>query len=74
MPYASTGLTAGDVSERTKIPPSTLAHHLREMEAGHVIERVTQGRKTIIKPNLTSLSQIAGLITKLCCRADGDQK
>ncbi|WP_293450937.1 helix-turn-helix domain-containing protein [Planktotalea sp.] len=72
MPYAASGLSAGDLAQKTSIPPSTLAHHLREMEAGNVIERIAQGRKTIIKPNLTSLSSIAGLITQLCCTSEGE--
>ncbi|MGH1575648.1 ArsR/SmtB family transcription factor [Planktotalea sp.] len=72
MPHATNGLTAGEVAERTKIPPSTLAHHLREMEMGHVIQRIAEGRKTIIKPDLTSLSQIAGLISELCCCAEDE--
>ena len=71
MPHAASGLSAGDLAQTTHIPPSTLAHHLREMEAGRVIERIAAGRKTIVKPNLNSLSNIAGLITQLCCTAEG---
>ena len=70
MPVATSGLSAGELAERTKIPPSTLAHHLREMEHGRVILRQADGRKTIVKPDLAALSEIASLLTKLCCSTD----
>lgn len=67
MPHALKGLTAGALARATNIPPSTLAHHLREMELGRVIMRQSEGRKTIVKPDLAALSEIANLLTKLCC-------
>ena len=70
MPYAASGLTAGELAHSTKLAPSTLAHHLREMEQGGVIIRQADGRKTIVRPNLSSLSEIASLLTQLCCSAE----
>lgn len=67
LPRALEGLTAGELAERTNTPPSTLAHHLREMEQSEVILRRPQGRKTIVTPNLTTLSEISALLTQLCC-------
>lgn len=70
MPHAASGLTVGALSKQTKIPPSSLAHHLREMEAGRVVERIPSGRKTIVLPNLAALAQIATLLTQLCCSGE----
>ncbi|MGB7319658.1 MAG: winged helix-turn-helix domain-containing protein [Planktotalea sp.] len=70
MPHAGQGLSAGELSKRTQIPPSTLAHHLREMETGQVILRIPDGRRTIVKPNLATLTQIAALVSQLCCSAE----
>lgn len=67
LPRARDGLSAGELAEQTRTPPSTLAHHLREMEQGHVILRRAEGRKTIVTPNLTTLNDIAVLLTQLCC-------
>lgn len=67
MPQAVSGLTVGELSKATKIPPSTLAHHLREMELGRIILRRAEGRKTIVKPDLAALNEIANVLTNLCC-------
>lgn len=67
LPLATQGMTAGELAEKTGVPPSTLAHHLREMEAAQVIARTQEGRKTIVTPSLATLTQIAHLLTRLCC-------
>ncbi|WP_085307865.1 ArsR/SmtB family transcription factor [Planktotalea arctica] len=71
---AQDGLSAGELAARTQIAPSTLAHHLREMEQGQVITRESHGRKTIITPNLSTLGDIAALLTQLCCREPATHK
>lgn len=71
MPYALKGMTAGEIAQRTGLPPSTLSHHLKEMENGGVITRTALGRKTIVRPSLDTLTSIASLLTQLCCQDDG---
>lgn len=74
LPKATSGLTAGEVAQATQIPPSTLAHHLREMEEGRVIIRRQEGRKTIITPCLTTLSSIAAMLTQMCCTQENPER
>lgn len=64
------GLTAQELAAQTGIPPSTLSHHLREMEQGGVILRTPHGRQTITTLNLSRLMQLIGDLMSVCCAAD----
>lgn len=61
------GLKASYLSDETGLAPSTLSHHLREMEKGGVIERTVQGQSTITTLNLKNLNNIASTLMQLCC-------
>ena len=41
------GLTASDIQERIALPASALAHHLRFLAAGGLIEQERKGRVVI---------------------------
>jgi DNA-binding transcriptional ArsR family regulator len=68
------GLNAGHLSVETSLAPSTLSHHLREMEKGGVVERSTVGQTTITSLNLTNLTEIMSSLMQLCCSVDIHQK
>jgi DNA-binding transcriptional ArsR family regulator len=59
--------TAGQIAKAVGLAPSTLAHHLREMEAGGVISRAAQGRSTVVTLRLDSLTELTATLTQLCC-------
>ncbi len=66
------GLTAGQLGEATCVAPSTLAFHLREMERGGVVQRRPDGRRTIVRVDISRLTSIASTLTRFCCAgADG---
>ncbi|MCF6321924.1 MAG: winged helix-turn-helix domain-containing protein [Rhizobiaceae bacterium] len=67
LPNADEGMRTGDLSEVTGLPPSTLSHHLRELEYGGVIERQVLGRTTIVRPNLKALVEVVNILTQICC-------
>ena len=52
------GLKAATLSTETSLAPSTLSHHLREMEKGGVIIRHIDGQSTITSLDLTRLTTI----------------
>ena len=61
------GLTVGEVQDRTGIPPSTLAHHLRFLAAGGLVEQEKSGRATINRARFGALRELAQFILSECC-------
>ena len=62
-----TGLTVGEIQNRTGIAPSTLAHHLRFLAAGGVVEQEKIGRTTINRACFDELGNLAQFILSECC-------
>ena len=67
------GLTVGEIQERTGIAPSTLAHHLKFLAAGGVVEQEKAGRTTINRACYDELRNLARFILAECC-ADEPKK
>lgn len=65
------GLLVGAIQERTGIPASTLAHHLKFLTSAKLIIQDKQGRTILNKANFTHLQTLAGFILDECC---SDQK
>lgn len=70
LPHASHGLATGELGQRLNAAPSTLSHHLREMESGGILRRHTEGRSTRITLELDRLAGLANALMGLCCCAD----
>ena len=58
------GLLVGDIQQRTGIPASTLAHHLKFLSAAHLINQEKQGRTIINRANFEHLEALAEFILK----------
>ncbi|UWR06765.1 MULTISPECIES: ArsR/SmtB family transcription factor [Ruegeria] len=67
------GLTVGEIQSRTGMAPSTLAHHLRFLAAGGVVEQEKSGRTTINRACFDELRSLAQFILSECC-ADESRK
>lgn len=52
----------GDLGELVDIAPSTLSHHLKELEDAGVIERVRDGRYLYCRVNQPMLDQLGTLL------------
>lgn len=65
------GLTIGDVRERTGIPPSTLAHHLKFLSGAGLVSQEKDGRRVINRAAFDTLNDLARYILRECC-ADTD--
>lgn len=61
------GLAVGDIQERTGIPASTLAHHLRFLAAAGLIEQRKEGRSIISTARFDHLQDLAAYILTACC-------
>ena len=67
------GLTVGEIQERTGIAPSTLAHHLKFLAGGGVVVQEKAGRSTINRADFDQLHVLADFILGECC-ADAPKK
>lgn len=67
------GLLVGDIQERTGIPASTLAHHLKFLTSAGLIVQEKRGRSIINRANYSHLQELAAFILEECC-ADQEGK
>lgn len=70
LTHAVNGRHFGDLSKDLKISPSTLTHHLNEMENAGVLTRKTVGRTTTLRLDLSALTQATAQLVGLCCSAE----
>jgi DNA-binding transcriptional ArsR family regulator len=70
LAHASTGRQFGEIVSAVGLSPSTLTHHLREMERAGVLIRTPEGRATRLRLDLTALADALGQLTRLCCTQD----
>jgi len=61
-------MTFGELQKSTRIAPSTLSHHLREMENGNVILQKPEGVSTKVELNLSHLQKILADLMSKCCK------
>lgn len=61
------GLTVGEIQARTGIAPSTLAHHLKFLAAGGLVEQERAGRSVISRACFGELRNLAQFILSECC-------
>lgn len=67
-----TGLPTGTIGERTGIPASTLAHHVKFLAAAGLISQDRQGRMIICRARFDHLRALAGYILKSCCADEAE--
>lgn len=67
------GLTVGEIQQRTGMAASTLAHHLKFLAAGGVVDQTRQGRSTFNRADYDRLRELADFILSECC-ADQPQR
>lgn len=61
------GLTVGEIQERTGIAPSTLAHHLKFLTAGDLVAQQKTGRTVLNRANYDRLRELSDFILDQCC-------
>lgn len=69
LAHTADGRQFGQLSKDLQISPSTLTHHLNEMEAAGVLTREPEGRATRLRLNLPILTGAVQQLTQLCCPA-----
>ncbi len=61
------GLTVGEIQERVGLPASTLAHHLRFLAAGGLIQQQKQGRAVVNRAAFEHVEALAAFLLQECC-------
>lgn len=61
------GLPIGEIQTRTKIPASTLAHHLKALVEGGVIRQKKLGTTVMNFANYDHLQALANYLMSECC-------
>lgn len=61
------GLSAGAISSKLAIPPSSLSFHLKELTHARLIFSRQQGRFVIYSANFDAMHELVGYLTENCC-------
>jgi DNA-binding transcriptional ArsR family regulator len=64
------GLPAGDIVERTGVPPATISFHLNQLRHAGLIRCRRQGRSLIYAAEYAVMNDLLDYLTENCC-ADG---
>ncbi|MBZ4201528.1 MAG: metalloregulator ArsR/SmtB family transcription factor [Methylovulum sp.] len=62
-----TGMAAGKISEVTRIAPSSLSFHLKELTYADMVTSRNEGRFVIYSANYKTMNQVLGYLTENCC-------
>jgi ArsR family transcriptional regulator, arsenate/arsenite/antimonite-responsive transcriptional repressor len=68
----SKGLSVGEIQQRTGMPASTLAHHLRFLTSAELVAQQKTGRTVINRAAYAHLEALAAYILNECCADEGD--
>lgn len=61
------GLAAGEIAERLKLAPATLAFHLKDMTFKGLLIRERRGRSVFYRADLSMLLQVLDfMVTEIC--------
>ena len=66
------GLSVGEIQEKSGIPASTLAHHIRTLAEAGLVSQVRTGRTTLNQAHFENLRALADYLLKECCADAGE--
>lgn len=61
------GLPAGQISEATGIPPSSLSFHLKELAHAGMVTSRQEGRFIIYAADFATMNDLIAFLTENCC-------
>jgi ArsR family transcriptional regulator, arsenate/arsenite/antimonite-responsive transcriptional repressor len=64
---APDGLTMGQIANNTKIPDSTLTHHITLLEQSGLISRQQENQSLICTVNIKLIKELAKYLLDECC-------
>jgi ArsR family transcriptional regulator, arsenate/arsenite/antimonite-responsive transcriptional repressor len=66
------GLTAGTISTRLRMAPSTLTFHLQHLQHAQLIRQRRDGRQLIYSADFEEMNSLVGYLTENCCAHSGE--
>jgi DNA-binding transcriptional ArsR family regulator len=61
------GLIVGDIAAHTKLPLSTLAHHLRTLVLAGLVTQERRGREVVNRADFAAMNEALSFLTAECC-------
>jgi len=68
-----TGIPAGDLADRLRVPPSTLSFHLRALEGAGLVAATRQGRSLIYAAQVVALRNVVAFLAEACCGGEPER-
>ena len=65
------GLAAGEIAAKTRIPPSSLSFHLKELSRAKLVHARHEGRFIYYAANFDSMNALIAFLTENCCGGEG---
>lgn len=62
------GLIVSDIAEHTKLPLSTLAHHLRTLVSAGLVTQERRGREIVNRADFATMGTALSFLTAECCQ------
>ena len=60
-------LIVGELATITRLPLSTLAHHLRTLVSAELVDQERNGREIINRANFDAVTKVLASVTADCC-------
>jgi DNA-binding transcriptional ArsR family regulator len=64
------GLAAGEIATKTRIPPSSLSFHLKELSHAKLVQARPDGRFIYYAANFATMNALIAFLTENCCGGD----
>ena len=64
-----TGLNAGTIAQRLRLPPSSLTFHLQHLHRAELITQERNSRQLIYAADFAVMNDLVGYLTENCCAA-----
>ena len=61
------GLSAGKIGEATKIAPSSITFHMKELVHAEMVTSRNEGRFVIYSANFDTMNTVLAFLTENCC-------
>ncbi len=65
--YGHSGATVGDIQRQTDIAPTTLNHHLEQLQKANWITKQREGREVYCIANFERMNELIGYLMEGCC-------
>lgn len=62
------GMIVGDIADHTKLPLSTLAHHLRTLVSAGLVAQERRGREVVNRADFAAMNAALSFLTAECCQ------